>query len=637
MPFRIIPGISEFITFQRGRSEHSNRKYQMQKHILFAAFLCGFSVLANAVDEVNLDEVVVTASRIKQPLNKTLSSTSVITQEDIQNSQAIDVLTLLKTLPGVEFSQSGGIGKQSSIFMRGTNSNQVLVLLDGVRVNSATTGATAIDQIMLDQVERIEVVRGNVSSLYGSEAIGGVIQIFTKQGNGNPSWDASAGIATYNTQRASVGYGGKVSDTTFNLQVSRFRTDGISAIKPDLVPSANPDNDGYDNTSVSGNLYYALNSDHGLTASVFNTQGETQYDLYGYGVLASDVQTSKSQLQKLALGSENKLSDNWSSKLQLSQGFDNLENYTNGAASGNIKTTSNQAGWQNTLTLDKQKSLLLGVESLKQQVASDTIYTQTDRQVNSLFGGYSALYGAHQIQLNLRSDRYSDFGPANTSLIGYGYMVDDAWRITVNASTAFRAPTFNDMYAPAAWGANPNLTPERSNNSELGIHYATLTQQIDLVYFDNKITDLIQYQYPLSQNIAKARIEGAEFNYAAEFGDTKLKVAVTGQNPRDVKTGQALLRRAKLFSNVGITHKFVDWRIGGEWQYSGEREDYYINTSNRTTLDSYNLINLTANYKINKHLDASLRADNIFNQDYMLVHGYNTLGRTLFVGINYKE
>ena len=258
--------------------------------------------------------------------------------------------------------------------------------------------------------------------------------------------------------------------------------------------------------------------------------------------------------------------------------------------------------------------------------------------MNSLLGGYVGEYGAQQVQFNLRQDRYSDFGTANTGLLGYGLLFTDNWRATASVSNAFRAPSFNDLYRPT-WDGNPNLRPERANNREIGLRYASDGQQVDLIYFDNRIRDLIAYQFPLMMNINQARIDGTELSYAGEFGDTHVKANATRQNPRDTSTGQALLRRAKSYGNLGVTQKAGAWRVGGEVQYSGTREDIDIdiNTSARTTLDSYSVVNLTASYALDKRIDLSLRADNLFDRDFMTVHGYNTLGRTLFVGLSYRQ
>ena len=343
----------------------------MKKSYLIAAFFCALSPLAHAATDINLDEIVVTATRFEQPLKQTLSSTSVITQEDIKNSQATDVATILRSVAGVEISQSGGTGKSTYLYLRGSSQSQVLVLLDGVRINSATSGTTSIEHLMLDQIERIEVVRGNVSSLYGSEAIGGVVQIFTKHGHGAPVFNASAGIGSHGTQRMAAGFGGSVDNTDLNLQVSRFMTEGVSALNPALVPTTNPDNNGYDNTSVSANVRHAFNADHSLAASVFNSQGYNQFDGYN---LPTDSYSSDVRVSKFSLTSDDRLNESWQSKIQLAQGVDSQQNFKNSlpATPGSLyKTTNQQLTWQNTLQLAAGKQLLAGVEYLRQQVSSD--------------------------------------------------------------------------------------------------------------------------------------------------------------------------------------------------------------------------------------------------------------------------
>jgi vitamin B12 transporter len=610
------------------------------KHIrLFAALLCAAAPFAHAATGGMLNEIVVTATREPQPLNQSLASTTVITAQDIRNSQAPDVPTLLKDVAGVEFAQSGGVGQQGSLFLRGSNSNQVLVLLDGVRINSATTGATAIDQLMLDQIDHIEVVRGNVSSLYGSEAIGGVIQIFTKRGKGRPAFSISGGAGSHDSQRMSAGFGGQSGATNFNLQVSHYRTAGVSAIKPSIVPTVNPDKDGYDNTSFSANVRHAFDADNSLSASVFRSRGNAQYD-NAFG-LPTDVNNSVTTLGKYSLALNNRLSGMWHSKLQWSAGLDDAKNYLNGLpdlVNGYYITTHNrQLTWQNDLLLNAHNRLLLGTENLRQRVASDTVYTRTERSANSLFGGYTGNFGAHEVQANLRQDHYSDFGAANTWRLGYGYAISEAWRASATLSTAFRAPTFNDLYAPAIWGGNPSLQPERSHDRELGIHYATATQRLDATYFESRITDLITYQYPSNVNLNQVRISGAEVSYLGQFGNNTVKASLTLQNPRDVQTGLQLLRRARSFGNIGISRQMGAWKMGGEWQFSGPRKDIDINTYQRTTLAGYGLVNLTASREFDKHFGLSVRAANLFNRDYMLVHGYNNPGRTVFVSLHYRQ
>ncbi|MBU3903779.1 MAG: TonB-dependent receptor [Gammaproteobacteria bacterium] len=622
----------------------------MKQKFFSTALLFAVIPLAQAATD-SLDEVVVTATRAEQTLAKTLSHTTVITRKDIENSQAPDVPALLRTLAGVEVYQNGGIGKQHSLFVRGSNSSHTLVLLDGARINSATAGTTQIDQLMLDQIERIEVVRGNVSSLYGSEAIGGAIQIFTRRGKGAPSINGSIGAGSHNTQRASVSFGGETEGTAFNVQLSKFKTEGLSAIDPAVASNVNPDNDGYDNSSVSVNVRHAFGTDHSLSASLFDSDATDQRDNSGFFASATDVHNSKAHIQKQALALESRLGENWQSRVQLSRGGDDTQNFLNGAPDAvngaRFKTTSDLLSWQNTLTIGERNVLIAGLEKLKQQVVSSTQYTRTSRTDDSLYAGYTGNYGAQQVQLNLRGDRYSDFGAASTWLLGYGYVVTAEWRFTASMATAFKAPTLNDLFYPFtdfgggySYVGNTDLKPERSRDSELGVHYANGGQRLDLVYFDNRIRDLIVINtLPASTmvNLNEARSDGVELSYSGQFGDTGVKLAATQQNPRDVQTGLSLLRRAKHFSTVGVSHRLGALKVGGEWQHSGTRTDIDINTFMRTELAAYDVANITASYALDKQLVLSARVDNLFDRDYTLAHGYNTPGRTVFVGLNYQH
>jgi len=609
------------------------------KQKLLAIALPGAIIFSPAAlsETTSLEEVVVTAARMPQPLDQAIAHTTVLNEQDIRNSGAPDVQTLLRSLAGIEVVQNGGLGKQSSTFMRGTNSSHVLVLLDGVRINSATVGISALEHIMLDNIERIEVVRGNFSSLYGSEAIGGVIQLFTRRGRGEPALNAGAGLGSHGAKRVAAGYSGSVDATSFSINAGKHKTRGISAVSSSIVPTVNPDKDGYDNTTFSAQVQHAINADQLISASVFNARGDSQYD-NAFG-LTTDRNNTLSDINKLSLSLEDQLSTAWHSKLNWARGTDDTRDILNDVENSRFKTTNDQLVWQNELQLADTQRVNLAFERLVQSVSSDTQYTRGDRSVNSMLASYLGEYGTQQVQLNLHQDRYSDFGTVNTGLIGYGLAFADDWRITASASNAFKAPTFNDMYYPLTWGfsGNPNLRPEHSRNNEIGLHYSSGGQRIDAVYFDNHIRDLIAINGTFSSmvNINQARINGWELGYAAESGDTRLKASATFQNPRDSSTGKVLLRRARHHASITVTQNFGSWEASGELQHSGLRHDADINTFAPVTLPGYRVVNLNAHYRIDKSFTMVTRLDNLFNRDYMLTHGYNSPGRTFFVEVRY--
>ncbi|MDP2804897.1 MAG: TonB-dependent receptor, partial [Gallionellaceae bacterium] len=557
----------------------------MKQIVIFTALLCAVTSFANAETIEKLDEVVVTATRMPQSLGKTIAHSTVLNEKEIRDSGAPDVATLLRAVSGIEIAQSGGLGLLSSTFMRGSNSNQVLVLIDGVRLNSATSGATALEHIMLESIERIEVVRGNVSSLYGSEAIGGVIQLFTKKGQGKPSFTASGGAGTYGTQRMAAGFAGEVDQTSFSLNIGKVKTDGVSAMNTKLAPSANPNSNGYDNNTFNSQIKYAFNIDHAVIASLFATRGDASFDS-AYGA-STDLNNTRVNLDKRSLVFEDKFSEGWRSTVRFAQGVDESISYANSVLSSRFQTQNNQVAWQNNLSWSETQRLNMGVEYLGQVVASDTLFTKTTRNVNSALAGYVGDYGAQQVQLNFRQDNYSDFGSANTGLLGYGIEFTERWRATASVSNAFKAPTFNDLFYPGY--ANPNLKPERSQNQELGIHYSDNRHSVDVIYFDNRIRDLITLDSLtyIPYNMNQAQITGEELSYIGDFGNKQVKATATFQNPRNTTTGLLLSRRAREFASIAATHDFGDWSMGAGVRYSGERLD------GTHTLPSYHLVNLT--------------------------------------------
>ena len=607
----------------------------MKQSVLFVALFGAIALpLAAYAETASLDEVVVTATRLPQSLKQTIADTTVINEQAIRQSGVADVPALLRSLAGVEVTQSGGLGAQSSVFMRGTNSSHVLVLLDGVRINSATAGTTALDQIMLDSIERIEVVRGNVSSLYGSEAIGGVIQLFTRSGRGAPAFNASAGLGSHGTQRLAAGFSGEVNDTSFSMNVAKVRTDGVSAIDTLLVPNANPNKNGYDNSTVNAQVKHALNADHMLSATLFSSRGKSSFDS-AFG-LPTDVNERLSNIDKLSLASDDQLGEKWHSQVRIAQGTDDSNSYTNSIQTSRFQTRSNQLVWQNDVKLAENQRLTLSAEHLGQAVSASTLFTRSKRNVNSLLVGYVGDYGMHQVQANIRQDRYSGYGAANTGLLGYGMQMTDAWRLTASIANAFKAPTFNDLYYPLAWGfsGNPNLRPEHAQNKELGLRYAASGQQLAVVYFNNHIRDLITVNnlFTSMVNLGEARIDGVEVSYAGEFDATRVAASMTLQNPRDAATGNVLLKRAREFASASVSQDFGVWSAGAELRHSGARQDF-----GGFRLAAYQLLNLNASYSVDEHLKLSVRADNLFNRDYAETYSYRTPGRTLFVGLNYQQ
>lgn len=574
-----------------------------------------------------LDEIVVTASRVRQPLTQSLRHTTVITAADIRASQAADLPTLLRQQAGIEITQTGGMGTQSSLFLRGANSNQTLVLLDGQRIDSATTGATALDQIMLADIERIEIVRGNVSALYGSSAIGGVIQIFTRKGGGQPGGELRAGLGSYGTRTLGGGYGGQIGATRFHLGLAHRDSDGFSAARAEFIPTpfvfapADVDRDGYRNTTLTLNMAHALKPGHTVSAQARLSRGRVEYD----GAWSN---RSEQDVDALQLVSENRLGEEWTSRLMLAASRDALVSSLDTAAAGRVSTRNREFDWLNTLALGSDQSLTLGLGWLDQRVSSDMTYMRTRREIGHVAAGYVGDFGRQGVQLNLRMDDYSDFGSQTTWLAGYGLEVMRGWHLLASASKAFRAPTFNDLYN-TAWGGNPGLRPEKARSWEAGLQYAGGPWLARVVHFDTRTRDLIVYQWPAGNvNLERAAVDGWELSASGRWAMTELALSLTAQDPRDADSGQRLLRRAKRLGSLTLRHEAGPWLVAAEVKASGARDDLHATTFSRIRNPGYTVFNISTRYRLSNGLSLAARIDNLFDRNYSLVHGYNTPGRS---------
>jgi vitamin B12 transporter len=595
--------------------------------------LAAIPALVHAQSAPQDDGIVVSASRTEQRIRDAIPHTTVITQKDIRDSQVPDLPALLRREAGIEVSQSGGIGTVSSLFMRGGRGAQTLVLVDGVRMEDAAFGTTAVQHIMLDEVERIEIVRGNVSSLYGSGAMGGVVQIFTKRGSGEPAAGGEVLTGSRGTSRLLGSYGGQAGDTRFNLTASKFDTQGFSTIDPTRVPAANPNNNGYQNDSFSGSISQRLSSANEVGLNLYRTRGHLSFDS-AFG-LPTDVNLSGQELGSTQLYWEAKPLNPWKSRISLAEGTDYRTDTLNGAFNNSSNTRNRQIVWNNDWQAAPEHALSLGIESLRQTLQnSGFTATQQARNVSIARVGYLGRLGAHSLQLNGRTEHYSDFGTANTYFLGYGFDLTDAWRLTASTSTAFRAPTFTDLFSP--FGGNRALKPERSRTQEAGVQWSAGPNRVRVVGFSTRFQDAITFD-PLTvmtNNVRKASAEGVESSYSGQIAGFDLRASLTLQHTTEQEPGgQELpaIRRAKQFGALSAFRTTGAWRYGAEVRGSGPHPDFDPVTFGRIQEAGYTVVNFSARYNFDKHIFAAVRLENALNEKYQIVSGFNTPGRGIFL------
>jgi vitamin B12 transporter len=602
-----------------------------------AGLLAGWSCISLAQE----DAVVVTASRSAQLLRDSIPHTTVITQREIRESQATDLPSLLRREAGFEFVQNGGVGRTSSAFVRGTATAQSLVLVDGMRMSDLNFGAASLDQFVLSEIERVEIVRGTVSGLYGSGAIGGVVQIFTRRGSGAPAASIDAAAGGEGDRRLRFGYGGELGDTRFNLGASGFRTDGFSAVRPEVAPAVvNPDRDGYRNESLAASLSHRFAPGHEAGVTYYTTRGDQEYDDALFGSPTDDLRADV-RLGAWTATVQNQLASRWLSKLSFAESSNASEERLNGFTTFRTKTENRQLGWQNDLALATDHRLIAGLERTEQKISGDTFYLRDSRQVDALLLGYVGRFGRHQLQANTRDERYSDFGDAQSHFLGYALDLTERWRVFASRSTGFRAPTFNELFFPPLGGFvcnNPGLTPERARSSDAGLQYASARSLLRVVAFQTRFTDLISSGCP-PQNVNRATIEGAEASYSGEWAGTRLKASFTVQDPvQHASSGDVqLVRRARRFGSLSAMRDAGPWQLGGEWLVSDRRPDNIVTTfSARTEVAGYGVVNAIAAYRVAKETTAGLRVDNLFDKDYSLTHGFNVQRRKVTLSLSQR-
>ena len=575
-----------------------------------------------------LDPVVVTAARGPQRLADLTADVTVIGRDEIARAGAQSLAELLQRQPGIQISMNGGAGATSAVFLRGVNGNQTLVLIDGMRVGSATAGATALEAIPLDLIDHIEILRGPASSLYGADAVGGVIQVFTRRGEGAPTFNGSASYGTYGTGQATAGLAGSAGASRYAIQGGYQGSRGFNVIGNPADFSYNPDRDGYDRGNVSANLSYRFNAEHEVAAQYYYSRLSNRFD-----ATAGFDDKTVTTVESFALSSTDRLASLWVSRLNLGQGSDDSVSQTGYGNSG-FRTRQNQLTWQNDLMLPVG-ALSLAYVGLDEKIGTDPAFPVASRRTNSFVGVYQMRVDPHTLQLNVRYDDSSQYGGRTTGALGYGYTIGDGWRALANLGNAFKAPTFNDLYYPGF--ANPNLAPETAQNADVALEYSSSALVARATAYRNQVKDLIVFQCDADfncapYNVSKATLTGLTLQAQADWRGVRIKGSLDLLRPEDDATGRQLPRRARQYGSGSALVPWDAWQFGAELVAASARFD---NAANTRRMGGYALVNLTANYALSKQWSLMLRADNILDKHYELAAGYNTAGASLLGGVRY--
>lgn len=590
----------------------------------------------------------ITATRNPQRLEDTIGDVTVVRQEQLQAHTGQSVTEVLRLIPGLQWRSDGAVGKPGSLSIRGSNGNQVVVLIDGIRYGSTTAGTAALEHIPVDQIERIEVLRGAASSLFGADAIGGVVQIFTRQAAGEPQIEISMAGGNLGQQQGRISVSGQHQGTQASLTVAHQQLSGVSAIRrPDPNGFFHPDVDGYQNDSVSLHWQQAVGDQlrlglQGLFGSSTNHFDNAYYDpVSNAGVQQGfDYQNHNRNGAASAWG-QWQWTDQHQTRWQYGEGFDHSrttgpESVSSGRTVDRSVLLTRQQQWTLSHQWQGEGQQWFGlIERVRQSVQGSEGYDPSQRHIDSALMGYGLQRRGWDVQASVRQDRNSQFGNHTTGSLGLAYEIDSGVRIGGQYATAFRAPTFNDLYV--AWGGSPTLKPEQAQNLELFLQVDGAGVHSRLTGFDQRIDDLITWGGSQMTNLGEARLQGISWHtdwnsldgWQAGMGYDVLR-------PRGLSGGvwRDLPLRARQTGTAHVGWQQGPWQARIEGQAVGQR---YSTLANTRTVAGYGLINLSGAYRLNPQLQLHVQLNNLLDRQYEMVPYYGTLGIHGLIGLTWRD
>ncbi len=610
----------------------------MQKFIFGPLLLTGFNTQLHAQETPqNLPDLVVTATRTETAKNQLSAAATVYTRQDIERLQAKTLPELLSGTTGIDVVQSGGYGKDTNIYMRGTNADHVLVLIDGIKVGSATSGTTPFQFIPIDQVERVEIIRGPQSSLYGSEAIGGVIQIFTRKGGqqNKPSVTLDAGGGSYDTYRASGTVSGKWKNSWYTLGSSQFGSQGFNSRQP--TPGRfgvnEPDKDGYLNTALNARAGHRFDNNAEVEAFFLRAEGKTEYD--------GNFQ-NKTEFVEQVVGTTASINivDNWRSILRLGQSRDDGDNFApDGAFSSRFNSTRWNASWLNEVALSDDHQLVIGSDYRLDQVDSSTIYNETSRYDAGIFTElHSRILDDHFINASVRGDKNEAFGDQVTGNLGWRYNGNYGISPFASFGNAFKAPTFNQLYFPGF--GNPLLKAEQSTSFEAGLAGDHDWMQWELRGYHTNIDNLIVTVtdpttfLSSAENLGKAQIDGIEAEIGTQLMGWNSKLNMNLLSPKNRESNMRLPRRAEKTISYDLSRSYGQFDLGANVLAQADRFDDALN---KTKVAGYVTVDLRSAYHLSKNWMLSAKLNNLLDKQYQTINTYNTADRNFFLSIHYNN
>ena len=605
--------------------------FRARSAVLPCVLSLAFPAFAQSDNVPVLKEVVVTATRSETRADAVISDVTVITRDDIEKGSGRSVTELLARMAGVQMASNGGLGKNSSLFIRGTETRHVLLLVDGVRYGSSTTGTPNFDTIPLEMIERIEVLKGPASALYGSDAVGGVVQIFTRKGGEGFHPYASVTAGEADRAELSTGFTGGAEQFSYSLGVQTLEESGFSSTNRRIGGTAttgfNADRDGFSQKAVNASMGWKLTEDWKVDATGLQTEGVNHYD---GGTNPYDVRTEFATAVR-KLGLQGQLTSVWKSRVEAAVSTDKATSLTRTSAS-RFETEQEQWSWQNEVSTPLGL-VFAGLDTLREKVSGSQAYTVSSRTTDSAFVGISGDAGAHSWQANTRQDRNSQFGNANTGLLAYGYRVTPDLRLRGSYGTSFKTPGFNTLYwVSGTFNGNPTTQPETGENAELGATLALGDQLLSLTHYQTRIKGFITTQ-PVVSNIPYVRMEGWTLALEGAVGAWDYRASLDMLDARNEANGLKLIRRPDAQVTASASYAVGTWRLGASWLAASEA---FENAANTQTLGGYGTVDVHASKAVGKDWSVEGRVINLGDKFYQTAMGYNQPGRSAYITLRYQ-
>ena len=601
----------------------------MKKTLLAVALapLCLPSLVlaeGSAADEV----MVVTANRFEQPVKNVIAPVSVVTKEEIDAIQAKSLAEVLRRLPGVQVV-SAGYGQTTEVYVRGTTSRHLLVMINGVRIGSATLGSADFSQIPLTGVERIEFIRGSRAALYGSDAVGGVLNIITAYQQGENMAQVSAGAGSDGYYQLAGSVAGNLGQSGWGkVAIKGEQADGFSARK---LPYEE-DDDGFKNRNVVAEIGTHAGDNWKFSLQGYYHDGEAEYDDSYGAVNAQTDSTLYNFAAKAGYANEQLISE-----VTMAFNQDKAHNFSDGNSGSEIKTDRLLANWQNHFQLTEQWGLGGGLEFYRDKVANNTTtYTEDERDNAAIYATSIFRNDSWQLEGSVRGDDNDSYGQKTTWQLAAAYNLTSELNISASAGTAFKAPTFNDLYWPNS--GNPDLEPEESESYEVAISGSHALLDWRVAYYQSKIDQLIAWAPDaggnwIPQNVDEAEIDGVELTAGFSTGPLYHDISYDYLDAKDKDLDKQLIRRSKHTAKWNISYLLDQWQFDVSALYKGKS---YEDASNTTSLDAYTLVDVAASYYMNDNLILRGRIANLFDEDYVAKESYNVQERSYFATVTYQ-